>query len=164
MSVYVVDIQDEYGVADFPTGRVIDAIHNVLVRHEVEEGTAVTAVITDDEHVRSLNAEFRGVDTPTDILSFPADPLPEEIEGEAPYLGDLIIAYPYTLHEAAEAGHDIADELVLLVIHGTLHLLGYDHDNEEHQDAMWAEQAEALAAAGVAVEVPRFTFGDNVDV
>ncbi len=164
MSVYVVDIQDEYGVADFPTGRVIDAIHNVLVRHEVEEGTAVTAVITDDEHVRSLNAEFRGVDAPTDILSFPADPLPEEIEGEAPYLGDLIIAYPYTLHEAAEAGHDIADELVLLVIHGTLHLLGYDHDNEEHQDAMWAEQAEALAAAGVAVEVPRFTFGDNVDV
>ena len=164
MSVYVVDIQDEYGVADFPTGRVIDAIHNVLVRHEVEEGTAVTAVITDDEHVRSLNAEFRGVDAPTDILSFPADPLPEEIEGEAPYLGDLIIAYPYTLHEAAEAGHDIADELVLLVIHGTLHLLGYDHDNEEHQDRMWAEQAEALAAAGVAVEVPRFTFGDNVDV
>ncbi len=164
MSVYVVDIQDEYGVADFPTGRVIDAIHNVLVRHEVEEGTAVTVVITDDEHVRSLNAEFRGVDAPTDILSFPADPLPEEIEGEAPYLGDLIIAYPYTLHEAAEAGHDIADELVLLVIHGTLHLLGYDHDNEEHQDGMWVEQAEALAAAGVAVEVPRFTFGDNVDV
>ncbi len=164
MSVYVVDIQDEYGVADFPTGRVIDAIHNVLVRHEVEEGTAVTAVITDDEHVRSLNAEFRGVDAPTDILSFPADPLPEEIEGEAPYLGDLIIAYPYTLHEAAEAGHDIADELVLLVIHGTLHLLGYDHDNEEHQDGIWVEQAEALAAAGVAIEVPRFTFGDNVDV
>jgi len=164
VSVYVVDIQDEYGVADFPTARVIDAIHNVLVRHEVEEGTAVTVVITDDEHVRSLNAEFRGVDAPTDILSFPADPLPEEIEGEAPYLGDLIIGYPYTLHEAAEAGHDIADELVLLVIHGTLHLLGYDHDDEEHQDVMWAEQAKALAAAGVAIEVPRFTFGDNVDV
>ena len=164
MSVYVVDIQDEYGVPDFPTASVIDAIRSVLVRHEVEEGTAVTVVITDDAHVRSLNAEFRGVDAPTDILSFPADPLPEEIEGEAPYLGDLIIAYPYTLHEAAEAGHDIADELVLLVIHGTLHLLGYDHDNEEHQDTMWAEQAEALAAAGVAIEVPRFTFGDNVGI
>jgi probable rRNA maturation factor len=163
VSVYVVDIQDEYGADDFPTARVIDAIRHVLTRHNVEEGTAVTVVVTDDEHVQSLNEEFRGVDAPTDILSFPADPLPEEIEAEEPYLGDLLIAYPYTLHEAQESGHDIADELVLLVIHGTLHLLGYDHDNEEHQDAMWAEQAEALAATGVTIEVPRFTFGDNID-
>ena len=163
MSQYAVEIQDEYDVADFPTARVTEAIEYVLTRHEVEKGTGVTVVVTTDEHVRSLNAEFRGIDSPTDVLSFPADPLPDEIEGEDPYLGDLVIAYPYTLHEAQEAGHDIADELVLLVIHGTLHLLGFDHDNEEHQDAMWAEQSEALAAANVAISVPRFTFGENID-
>jgi probable rRNA maturation factor len=160
MSVYVVDIQDEFGVEDFPTDRVIDAIRVVLDRHEVDAGTAVTVVVTDDEHVRQLNVEFRDVDAPTDILSFPADPLPEEIEGEDPYLGDLIIAYPYTQHEAEEAGHDINDELVLLVVHGTLHLLGYDHDNDDNQNHMWTEQAEILAQLGVPIEVPRFTFDD----
>jgi probable rRNA maturation factor len=160
MSVYVIDIQNEIGAQDLPDYRLIDAIRFVLDRHEVPAGNTISVVITDDEHVRSLNAEFRDVNAPTDILSFPADPLPEEIEDEAPYLGDLVIAYPYTQHQAEEAGHDLNDELVLLVVHGTLHLLGYDHDNEENQDAMWSEQAFALEALGVSIDVPRFTFGD----
>jgi probable rRNA maturation factor len=160
MSVYVIDIQNEYGVEDLPTDRIIEAIRLVLDRHEVEAGTTVSVVVTDDEHVRQLNIEFRDVDAATDILSFPADPLPEEIEDEAPYLGDLIIAYPYTQHEAAEAGHDINDELVLLVVHGTLHLLGYDHDNDENQNQMWMAQSELLAQLGVPIDVPRFTFDD----
>jgi len=170
-SGFSIEIQDNYGVEDrvedggkpFPAQRVIEAIRHVLARHDVDPASAVTVVVTNDEEVRRLNAQFRGVDAPTDILSFPADALPDEIEGEPPYLGDLIIAYPYTAHLAQEAGHTLDDDLVLLVIHGTLHLLGYDHDNAANQDEMWAEQAEALAAAGIAFDVPRFTFGDNLD-
>ncbi|MEP7286158.1 MAG: rRNA maturation RNase YbeY [Chloroflexota bacterium] len=164
MSVYVVDIQNEQDFPGFPTERVVDAIRFVLTRHEVEPGMTLTVVVTDDEHVQQLNNEYRDVDAPTDILSFPADPLPEEIDEEAPYLGDLIIAYPYTAHQSAEAGHALSDELVLLVVHGTLHLLGYDHDNAENQDAMWSEQAYTLASLDipVAIDVPRFTFGDDV--
>ncbi len=161
MTGYAIDIQDEYGVPNFPEERVRDAIGYVLSRHKVEAGTALTVLLTDDEHVQQLNKQYRTVDAPTDILSFPADPLPVEIEGEAPYLGDLIIAYPYTAQHAAEAGHSLDDEYVLLVIHGTLHLLGYDHDNPDTQEAMWSAQADALLAAGVHLEVPRFTFGDD---
>src|SRR5437763_1442763 len=131
---YPVEIQDEYGVTDFPVQRVIAAIRYVLSRQKAAPGSELTVVITNDEQVRAMNAQYRGVDAVTDILSFPADPLPDEIEGEAPYLGDLIIAYPYTTHQAQEAGHGLDDELVLLVIHGTLHLLGFDHDNEANQD------------------------------
>src|SRR5579859_6689205 len=156
-----IEIQDEYGVTNFPVQRVMAAIRYVLSRHEAASGSELTVVVTSNEQVRQMNAQYRGVDAVTDILSFPADPQPAEIEGEAPYLGDLIIAYPYTAHQAQEAGHSLDDELVLLVIHGTLHLLGFDHDNEANQDEMWAEQAAALAAAKVAIEVPRFTFGDG---
>jgi probable rRNA maturation factor len=163
MTKFAVEVQDYYGVEDFPAERVSDAIGCVLAQHEVEEGSAVTVVITNDDEVRRLNAQFRGVDAPTDILSFPAEALPDEIEGEVPYLGDLIIAYPYASRQAQEAGHALGDDLVLLAIHGTLHLLGYDHDSAANQEAMWVEQAAALAAAGISFDVPRFAFGDDVD-
>src|SRR5271157_3042492 len=112
MGVYVVEFQNETDAPDVPIERLINAIHFVLARHEVAVGTTLTVVITDDAHVRSLNSQFRGIDSATDILSFPADPLPEEIEDEAPYLGDLVIAYPYTVHAAQENNHTLADELV----------------------------------------------------
>jgi len=156
---YSIEIQNEVGAENLPAERMVAAVHHVLDQHEVADNTTLTVVISDDSHVQELNMQFRGVDAPTDVLSFPADPLPEAIEGEAPYLGDLIIAYPYTSREVAETGHSLDDELVLLVIHGTLHLLGYDHDNEVDQDEMWAEQSDALVAAKVAIVVPRFTFG-----
>ncbi len=117
---------------------------------------ALTVVITDDKAVAALNRQFRGIDAPTDILSFPADappPMPDDDgimdEDEPPYLGDLIIAYPYAAAQAARLGHDLMDSLTLLVVHGTLHLLGADHDTAEHRAAMWAAQARALTALGV---------------
>src|SRR5258708_6539708 len=161
VSPSAIEIRDEYGVENLPVEGMVSAICFVLARHDVADNTALTVVISDDKHIQDLNKQFRNVDAPTDVLSFPADPLPEAIENEEAYLGDLIIAYPYTAHEAAESGHRLDDELVLLVIHGTLHLLGYDHDNEANQDKMWAEQANALAAAKVDIDVPRFTFADS---
>lgn len=161
MSTYEIEIQEEIEAVDFPYERIAEAIRYILAGHHVADRTGVTVVVSSDEHVRQLNAEFRKVDAPTDILSFPADPLPAEIEDEPPYLGDLIIAYPYTVHQAEESGHNLTNELVLLAVHGTLHLLGYDHDNTEHQETMWQEQAQILKALGVPIEVPRFTFGDD---
>lgn len=161
MTEYFVEIQDEFGLTDFPTERVTAAVQDVLTRDAAPDGATLTVVLTDNEQVQRMNAQYRGVDAPTDVLSFPADPLPEEIEDEPPYLGDLLIAVPYTQHQAEEAGHALDDEFVLLVIHGTLHLLGYDHDNAANEESMWARQKTALTTAGVTFDVPRFTFGDE---
>lgn len=178
MTGYAIEIQDTFGAESLPAARMTSAIAWVLARHDAPPGAGLTVVITDDEQVRALNAQYRGVDAATDVLSFGADPLPEgllaemaaqgESDGEAnapegPYLGDLVVAYPYTVRQAQEAGHALDDELILLAIHGTLHLLGHDHDNPERQRAMWMAQAEALAAAGVDIEVPTFTFEDEGD-
>jgi probable rRNA maturation factor len=173
MSVYSLEIRDEYGVENLPVERIEQAVTWVLARHGVQPGMALTLVITDDDAVQQLNAQYRGVNAPTDILSFPTEPLPDNLrqemsedgdEGEALYLGDLIVAYPYTLSHAQEDGHAMTDELALLAIHGTLHLLGFDHDVDARQKVMWAAQAEALAALGVQIEVPLFRFEDEPDV
>jgi probable rRNA maturation factor len=116
-----------------------------------------------------MNRTYRGVDATTDILSFPADlppDLPDEIAEELgidadgdlnpPYLGDLVIAYSYTARQAQQSGHALHDEMRLLVIHGTLHLLGYDHDTAEREAEMWATQNEALRQLDILIRVPRF--------
>lgn len=110
---------------------------------------ALTIVIEDDDSVRGYNEEFRGVDAPTDVLSFPADAPPVPMPEEADYLGDIIIAYPYALAQAEREQHAPGDSFALLVIHGTLHLLGYDHDGDESRARMWALQAEILTALGI---------------
>jgi probable rRNA maturation factor len=141
-----------------PTARMERAIEWVLQGHDVAPATGISVVIADDGEIRRLNQQFRGIDAPTDVLSFPNEPVPGEDE---PYLGDLILALPYIQHQAEEEGHTLSDELVLVVIHGTLHLLGYDHDNAERQSDMWEKQAEALRVMDVNITVPRFEFPDE---
>lgn len=165
---YSIEILDEFG-ADVSTERLSAAIGWVLAQHAAPPGTGVTLVVADDEYVRALNVQYRGVDATTDVLSFPAEPLPDELreamveagDPDALYLGDLVIAYPYTVEHAQAACHALDDELTLLAVHGTLHLLGFDHDNAANQAAMWQAQAEALDALGVALRVPQFTFDDE---
>ncbi len=119
------------------------------------EDASLTVVITDDESVRHLNQQYRGVDAPTDILSFSAQEddslvdLPPEMQEEmGNYLGDLIIAYPFTVAQAARYGNPLDAELRLLVVHGTLHLSGYDHDTDERQADMWDMQGRILRSLG----------------
>jgi probable rRNA maturation factor len=143
---------------DLPAARMQRAIEWVLGAHGIATVAGISIVITDDGEIRRLNQQFRGVDAPTDVLSFLNDPVPGEDES---YLGDLILALPYIQHRAKEDQHTLSDELVLAVIHGTLHLLGYDHDNAERQSNMWDKQAEALHAMDVNITVPRFEFSDK---
>jgi probable rRNA maturation factor len=132
--------------------QLTEAAQIVIVQQNADSASTVTIVIESDEAVRALNAEYRGVDSVTDVLSFPAAPLPPELAAELdepPSLGDLVIAYPYASAQAAALGHPLHDSLKLLVVHGTLHLLGYDHDTPERRAEMWAEQARALDALGI---------------
>lgn len=158
---YEVNIQVRLKTApELPLEQVRQAAEWALVAHDVTSGTGMSIVIAGDDEVRRLNRQYRAVDAPTDVLSFPsgAVPLPGEPE---PYLGDLVLALPTIARQAEAEGHALLDELALAVLHGTLHLLGYDHDTAEHQAAMWAVQARGLAALGVAIDVPLFAFPDD---
>ncbi|MDM5271682.1 rRNA maturation RNase YbeY [Sulfurovum sp. zt1-1] len=83
----------------------------------------IELIITDNETIRELNAQYRDKDKPTDVLSFPI----EQVIPGMP-LGSIVISEPYVIEKAVEFGHKPDDELALLFIHGLLHLLGYDHE------------------------------------
>lgn len=88
-----------------------------------------TLRIVDDREIRELNRRYRRLDRPTDVLAFPAAPLPPGVAPEdADYLGDLVISAETAARQAADAGRPLGDELGALAVHGLLHLLGYDHE------------------------------------
>lgn len=107
----------------------------------------ITIVLTDDRQLHELNLDYLGVDAPTDVLSFPASET--DPETGAAYLGDIVISIPRAAAQAQAAGHPVEAEAQLLVVHGTLHLLGYDHATDEEKTVMWAEQAKVLERLGL---------------
>jgi probable rRNA maturation factor len=120
---------------------------------EPATATSVTIVVTDDDMIRQLNAQYRGVDAPTDVLSFenaPDPDFPEVDEAAAGHLGDIIIAYPTAQAQGVASGHSTQEEVTLLAVHGFLHLLGFDHDTPAHKKSMWAAQQQVLSALGLA--------------
>ena len=121
-----------------------------LEREDLDREVTVSLVITDDQEIRHMNKRFRGVDAPTDVLAFPS----EEADGfvspdELPaHLGDVVISYERATEQALEAAHRTERELALLVVHGLLHLLGYEHKDEEGRAKMWAVQDRILQLLG----------------
>ena len=110
----------------------------------------LTIAIEDDLHVQKLNQQFRHIDNPTDVLSFEANEL--DPESGLIYLGDIIISYPKALSQSNNAGHSVSSELQLLVVHGLLHLLGYDHAEAGEKEKMWSAQKKVLDQLGVIIE------------
>ncbi|RIK53614.1 MAG: rRNA maturation RNase YbeY [Chloroflexi bacterium] len=152
-----VDIDDDYA-ALVSAGDLAAAVVATL-RHQQVDAGEVTLVVAGDDEVRQLNRDYRGIDAVTDVLSFaahdtadadaPALALPPELAAELDaHLGDIVIAYPYAARQAAHYGAALAAELRLLAVHGTLHLLGFDHDTPQAEAAMWAAQEAVLAEFG----------------
>ena len=111
--------------------------------------------LTDDAEVHALNRDFRGRDKPTNVLSFPQvqadllDTLSNSDDGEI-LLGDIVLARETCAREAAEKGISVADHATHLIVHGTLHLVGYDHMDDASAQAMEALEVKALASLGIA--------------
>lgn len=121
------------------------AAQAALSHQQVEPGLVeLSVVLTGDARLRALNAQFRGVDAPTDVLSF-ADGEQQSEQGRT-YLGDVVISVPRARAQARAAGHSLAAELQLLTVHGLLHLLGHDHARPAERRKMWAAQDAILAA------------------
>ena len=110
--------------------------------------TEVSVVLADDALVRRLNRQWRRIDAATNVLSFPS--LDQELPPKAPFLlGDVVLAYETVSREAQEQGKDLADHLRHLVVHGILHLLGYDHEDPGQAEQMEALETQVLARLGV---------------
>lgn len=110
----------------------------------------VSVVLADDATVRVLNRDFRGKDAPTDVLSFPAGPRSPGLPAECPWpLGDIVLALETSAGDAAAAGRPLSAHLAHLVVHGTLHLLGHDHDRPDEAERMEALERRILAGLGV---------------
>ena len=107
----------------------------------------ITVVLADNPRLQELNREYLGIDAPTDVLSFPASET--DPETGAHYLGDILISIPRAEEQSQSGGHPLEAELQLLVVHGVLHLLGYDHAEAGEKAKMWKAQSEILEALGL---------------
>jgi probable rRNA maturation factor len=110
----------------------------------------LTIAIEDDAHVQKLNKKYRHIDKTTDVLSFEANDL--NPESGLLNLGDIIISYPMAFNQSSTAGHPVLSELQLLVVHGMLHLLGYDHAEPDEKEKMWVVQNNILDRLGVTID------------
>jgi len=135
------------------SARLTRAAAAVLAAHPEHRDGSLSIVLTDSRTVASLNAEYGRAAGPTDVLAFPAAPAPATIAENRPYLGDIIVAHDYVSAQVEGLGAALSDVLCLLVIHGTLHLLGYEHDSPTAMSKMWSAQERALHAAGISASV-----------
>ena len=120
----------------------------VVVAEETDEDFEVSVMLTDDARIRELNRTWRDKDKPTNVLSFPA---PEQPGAEGPrHLGDIALAYETLVRESEEESKALADHYAHLIVHGILHLLGYDHEDEAEAETMEALEVKALATLGIA--------------
>lgn len=136
---------------------MIRCLEAAAIREDVQGEVVVTLV--NNERIHELNREYRGVDRPTDVLSFAMN---EPGEGEMEIyldesdmeefpnmLGDIIISLPKAQEQAEDFGHSLERELSFLAVHGFLHLLGYDHGTEEEEKEMFSRQEEVLQQIGL---------------
>jgi len=123
------------------------AAQTTLESESADLDSDLTIVLTDEAKLHELNRDYLGVDAPTDVLSFPADE--EDPETGVRYLGDILISIPRAKQQAEAAGHPLEVEAQLLVVHGTLHLLGHDHAEADEKSRMWKAQAEVMSKLGL---------------
>jgi probable rRNA maturation factor len=125
---------------------VQDAARAAVAAAEMHEPAVVGLILTDDAEQRRLNCEYRGKDAPTNVLSFP---IGDAAPGGPVMLGDVVLAFETVAREAGEQQKPLADHLRHLVVHGVLHLLGFDHETDAEAEVMEARETEILAGLGV---------------
>jgi probable rRNA maturation factor len=146
------EIDPSFAAPGVEQERLEEAVQATLVQFYpdgVPAHATVNVVITDAETIRQLNHQYLGINMPTDVLSFANMPDPDFPVGEANHLGDIVIAYPVVEEQAQNAGHTPQEELILLAVHGSLHLAGFDHDTTGRKEVMWAAQRRVMERLGL---------------
>lgn len=122
-------------------------IKEVLKIEDIKEQTEVSLTLVDKDKIHELNKDYRGVDRPTDVLSFP---MGESFPGEERLiLGDIVICLDIAAAQAEDFGHSLERELMYLICHSTLHLLGYDHIEDDDKKLMRSREKEVMKNLGV---------------
>ena len=150
MNIFLADEQDE----PLSTESLVELAALVLESEGCSEGTEMTVMFVTNEDIAGYNERFMSREGPTDVLAFPLEHLhPGEVptrpvNGPPINLGDVIVAPAYVTAQAEENGVLPEDEMALMVVHGTLHLLGYDHPDDALAEVMEAREREILAKVG----------------
>lgn len=126
--------------------RVLEATLHCLEFDDVD--SELSLVFTDDANIRTINAKWRQIDKATNVLSFPAFPI-QPGQRPGPILGDIVIARETVQHEAQEENKSFDDHLSHLIVHGLLHLTGYDHQNDDEAEQMESLERKILASLGI---------------
>ena len=158
LKIYFENIQDKLPLTYKMKMLIREAVETTLDFEDFQNHCEVSVTFTDNEGIHELNKKFRGVDKPTDVLSFPLfdfegetdEPPVDEIMSN---LGDIVISLERAKEQADEYGHSFEREVAFLCVHSMLHLLGYDHEvSEEDEIEMRAKQTEIMKIMGLEVK------------
>jgi len=150
-----IDFLDETNeLSEHEINEIEKLLNYTAEKENVEEGSELSVTFVSNERIQEINREYRDKDRPTDVISFALEEMGEgelEIVGEGipRILGDIIISIPKAREQAEEYNHSFMRELGFLAVHGLLHLLGYDHMNEQDEKQMFDRQKEILDGYGL---------------
>ncbi|WP_073341063.1 rRNA maturation RNase YbeY [Caldanaerobius fijiensis] len=153
MEVYIDDRQESVYITEELKKLLIDVVESAA-KSEGFEDVEVSISIVDDEEIRKLNKEYRGIDRATDVLSFPMmdfegdDAIIQEAT-DIVMLGDIVISAERAKAQAADYGHSFEREMAFLTVHGMFHLMGYDHEKPEDARVMRAKEEKILSELGI---------------
>ena len=156
--ILAIDLMDETNEVTEEAQQLVESILQFAARKEnIEKDTELSVTFVDNDRIREINKEYRHKDSATDAISFALEEMGEDeveiVGAEMPrMLGDIIISIERTKEQAEEYGHSFDRELGFLALHGFLHLLGFDHMNEEDEKVMFTKQKEILEEYGLSRE------------
>ncbi len=164
MPRHVIDISNDVESAiDVKATWLRRVVRGALASADLRDAVEVGLLLTGDDRVRQLNRDYRGEDRTTDVLAFaleesevafprPPDALPSlgQVPSDAlPSLGQVVVSYPQAVRQAAEYGHTVEREVAFLVVHGLLHLLGFDHQRPDDEARMLSKQEAIMTSLGL---------------
>lgn len=151
--IFLSDEQDKIPIPEDVERLIEDCAREALAEEEIEEDAEVSVTFVDNGRIRELNAEFRGIDRETDVLSFPIgdeEGFEVDPDNDAIILGDIVISLEKAQEQAEEYSHSFKRELAFLITHSLFHLLGYDHVNgDEEEKIMFEKQEKVLEKLGI---------------
>ena len=134
---------------DIPELEEVEKFINFALKKLELDNVVFNVIIIDNEEIHKINKEYRGIDRPTDVISFALEDDDSFVQLDKRILGDIYISIDKAKEQANEYGHKLLRELCFLTIHGILHLLGYDHMTEEDEKVMFGLQERILSEYGI---------------